>query len=558
MDIFKMILGLLGGLALFLYGMNMMSTNLEAVAGNRMKKLIDRLTTNRFLGVFVGFLITAVIQSSSATTVMVVGFVNAKLMELKQAVWVIMGANIGTTVTGLLIAVDIGAIAPIIAFIGVIMVVFFKNRIVKNIGSIIAGLGILFLGMEMMGSAMEPLREYDAFVNLMTQFSNPLLGILAGAVFTAIIQSSSASVGILQALANSGAIGLDSAVYVLFGQNIGTCITAVLAAIGANRNAKRTTVVHLMFNVIGTIVFTVICLVTPFTDFMVGLFPSNPSAQIAVTHTTFNVTTTILLLPFGTLMARFATFILPDKKNGKKNAVDHWFEEITQSRHVLGSTAVAMESISADIDEMFSLARRNVEASFDELLTLDISDKEQIERREDKIDHLNYVISQKITKVNAVEQNFGEAETLSAYFRIIGNIERIGDHAMNFAGYAALAATKEFVFSDQSRGEIAAMKESCLAAMDKLMEAEHSRNVSVLEEIENYELANDGEVRSARERLTRGVKDGTENADTAVAYSEFLSDYERIGDHMLNIAQEQAAVIGKKEEPRVSEEAPAT
>lgn len=557
MDIFKMILGLLGGLALFLYGMNMMSTNLEAVAGNRMKKLIDRLTTNRFLGVFVGFLITAVIQSSSATTVMVVGFVNAKLMELKQAVWVIMGANIGTTVTGLLIALDIGAIAPIIAFIGVIMVVFFKNRIVKNIGSIIAGLGILFLGMEMMGSAMEPLREYDAFVNLMTQFSNPLLGILAGAVFTAIIQSSSASVGILQALANSGAIGLDSAVYVLFGQNIGTCITAVLAAIGANRNAKRTTVVHLMFNVIGTIVFTVICLVTPFTDFMVGLFPSNPSAQIAVTHTTFNITTTILLLPFGTLLAKFATFILPDKKNGKKNAVDHWFEEITQSRHVLGSTAVAMESISADIDEMFSLARRNVEASFDELLTLDISDKEQIERREDKIDHLNYVISQKITKVNAVEQNFGEAETLSAYFRIIGNIERIGDHAMNFAGYAALASAKEFVFSDQSRGEIAAMKESCLAAMDKLIEAESAWNVSVLEEIENYELANDGEVRSARERLTRGVKDGTENADTAVAYSEFLSDYERIGDHMLNIAQEQAAVIGKKEE-RAPEEAPAT
>lgn len=558
MEIFEMILGLLGGLALFLYGMNMMSTNLEAVAGNRMKKLIDRLTTNRFLGVFVGFLITAVIQSSSATTVMVVGFVNAKLMELKQAVWVIMGANIGTTVTGLLIALDIGAIAPIIAFIGVIMVVFFKNRIVKNIGSIIAGLGILFLGMEMMGSAMEPLREYDAFVNLMTQFSNPLLGILAGAVFTAIIQSSSASVGILQALANSGAIGLDSAVYVLFGQNIGTCITAVLAAIGANRNAKRTTVVHLTFNIIGTIVFTVICLVTPFTDFMVSLFPSNPSAQIAVTHTTFNITTTILLLPFGTLLAKFATFILPDKKNGKKNAVDRWFEEITQSRHVLGSTAVAMESISADIDEMFSLARRNVEASFDELLTLDISDKEQIERREDKIDNLNYVISQKITKVNAVEQNFGEAETLSAYFRIIGNIERIGDHAMNFAGYAALASAKEFVFSDQSRGEIAAMKESCLAAMDKLMEAESAWNVSVLEEIENYELANDGEVRAARERLTRGVKDGTENADTAVAYSEFLSDYERIGDHMLNIAQEQAAVIGKKEETRAPEEAPAT
>ena len=228
----SILLGLLGGLALFLYGMQMMSAGLEAAAGNRMKGILERLTSNRFLGILVGAGITAVIQSSSATTVMVVGFVNSGMMTLKQAVWIIMGANIGTTITGQLIALDVGAVAPLFAFVGVAMVVFLKKPQIHHYGNILAGLGVLFIGMEMMGSAMEPLREWPAFVNLVSTFSNPVVGILAGAAFTALIQSSSASVGILQALALSGVIGLDSAVYVLFGQNIGTCITAVLASIG--------------------------------------------------------------------------------------------------------------------------------------------------------------------------------------------------------------------------------------------------------------------------------------------------------------------------------------
>ena len=248
------VLSLFGGLALFLYGMQMMSNGLEAAAGNKMKSILEKLTSNRIKGVLVGAVITAVIQSSSATTVMVVGFVNSGLMTLQQAVWIIMGANIGTTITGQLIALDIGAIAPLFAIIGVGAIMFSKSEKVHHISSI-AGLGILFIGMDMMGAAMEPLQESEAFINLMTQFSNPLLGILVGAVFTAIIQSSSASVGILQALAATGMIPLSSAVYVLFGQNIGTCITAVLASIGTKVNARRTTVIHLMFNIIGTSYF---------------------------------------------------------------------------------------------------------------------------------------------------------------------------------------------------------------------------------------------------------------------------------------------------------------
>ena len=243
----------------------MMSSGLEAAAGNKMKRILERLTANRFLGVLVGAGVTAVIQSSSATTVMVVGFVNSGMMTLRQAVWIIMGANIGTTITGQLIALDIGAIAPLIAFIGVALIIFLKSPKVHNYGLIVAGLGVLFLGMEMMSSSMMPLRDSEAFVGLMTKFSNPVLGILAGAVFTAIIQSSSASVGILQALASNGLIGLPSAVFVLFGQNIGTCITAVLASIGTSRNAKRTTIIHLTFNMIGTVIFTTVCILTPLT-----------------------------------------------------------------------------------------------------------------------------------------------------------------------------------------------------------------------------------------------------------------------------------------------------
>ena len=257
------IMGLLGGLALFLYGMQMMSQGLENAAGDKMKQILEKLTSNRLLGVLVGAVITAVIQSSSATTVMVVGFVNSGMMTLTQAIWIIMGANIGTTITGQLIALDVGVLAPFIAFVGVAILVFLKNERIHYIGNIVAGLGILFIGMDMMSSSMAPLSESQEFVGLLTRFENPILGILAGMIFTAIIQSSSASVGILQALAASGIVTLNSAAFILFGQNIGTCITALLASVGANRNAKRTTIVHFTFNVIGTFLFTILCVVTP-------------------------------------------------------------------------------------------------------------------------------------------------------------------------------------------------------------------------------------------------------------------------------------------------------
>ena len=377
------ILMLPGGLALFLYGMQMMSSGLEAAAGNRMKSILERLTANRFMGVLAGAVITAVIQSSSATTVMVVGFVAAGLMTLNQAVWVIMGANIGTTITGQLIALDIGMIAPLIAFAGVVMIVFLKGEKQHHIGSIIAGLGVLFTGMDMMSAALEPLQESKTFMEIITRFNNPLVGILAGALFTAIIQSSSASVGILQALAESGIIGLPQAVYVLFGQNIGTCITAVLASIGTRVNAKRTTIIHLMFNIIGTIVFTVICMVTPFVSFMQGLAPDNPVAQIANVHTTFNVVTTLLLLPFGNLMAKAAIRILPDKEGEQEQThrLEYLMPFDLRKTHQVGQVSVILEQLSQETGRMLQYVEKNVRAGFGAILDATCNTMERIEAR---------------------------------------------------------------------------------------------------------------------------------------------------------------------------------
>ena len=534
----ELILGLLGGLALFLYGMQMMSTNLEAVAGNRMKQILERLTANRFLGVLVGAGITAIIQSSSATTVMVVGFVNSGLMTLNQAIWIIMGANIGTTITGQLIALDIGALAPLIAFVGVVPIVFFKNKKAQHIGGIIAGIGVLFIGMGMMSDSMMPLRDSEGFVRFMTQFSNPILGILAGAAFTAVIQSSSASVGILQALAKSGVVTLDSAVYVLFGQNIGTCITAVLASIGTTRNAKRTTIIHLSFNIIGTIVFVGVCQFLPFVKWMTELAPGDPVAQIANVHTIFNITTTVLLLPFGTQLARLATWILPDGKAPAKDA-DKWFEDLMASKHHLGVSTIAISQIQEEIREMVKTAGENVRASFK---TLEEGMKEEggisaISEREEELDLTNVRLSQKISKILVLDQTPKDVDTLNQMYTVLGNVERIGDHAMNLAEYAVSIQEKNLSFSAAASQEIRTMEEVCGEAVELLEKAAEGSSVFSLAEAAALEQKMDDITEEFRKNQIARMRKGGCSVETSILYSEMLTDFERIGDHMLNIAQ---------------------
>ena len=533
---------LLGGLALFLYGMNMMSQGMEAAAGNKMKQILERLTTNRYLGVLVGAVITAIIQSSSATTVMVVGFVNSGMMTLRQAVGVIMGANIGTTITGQLIALDAGAIAPFIAFLGVVLVVFLKQPKVRNIGGILAGLGVLFIGMEMMSTAMMPLRDSKAFIDMMTKFSNPLLGILAGAIFTALIQSSSASVGILQALATSGAISFSGAVYVLFGQNIGTCITAVLASIGTGRNAKRTTIIHLSFNIIGTAVFTILCMLTPLTSWVGGFTPANPAAQIANMHTLFNIVTTILLLPAGNLLAKLAEKILPDVDEPEEGMYLKYLKNtkpVTEGK--IGVSAINFELTHKEIARMLEIAKKNVADSFTAFLNCDDGFIPKVEEKEEYVDFLNREISEYISTNMAHESNTRGSRILSAYFKVTSNVERISDHAMNICGYSEWLKEKDVRFSQEVREEILQMQQTCEELLTLLLN-ENMEALDELSRVSALEQKMDDMTEDYSNRMMHRIQEGTASGEGSVLYTEMLTDFERIGDHALNIAQEMTEV----------------
>lgn len=532
------VLALLGGLALFLYGMQMMSTGLEAAAGNRMKSILEKLTSNRIKGVLVGAAITAVIQSSSATTVMVVGFVNSGLMTLKQAVWVIMGANIGTTITGQLIALDIGAIAPLFAIAGVGAIMFIKSEKVHHISSIFAGLGILFMGMDMMGAAMSPLKESEAFISLMTKFDNPLLGILVGALFTAVIQSSSASVGILQALASTGMIPLSSAVFVLFGQNIGTCITAVLASIGMKVNAKRTTVIHLLFNIIGTVLFTVICLVTPYVTWIEAMTPGDPVAQIANAHTVFNIVTTLLLLPFGTHMANIAVRILPDSKKADDEDLRLKYIRPFESSYAIGHSAVAVSQVRDEVNRMRNMVAKNISDSFDSLVQYDEKLRKKVSEREEYIDFLNKGISEYIVSLMASEMNMSDSRKINGYYAIISNLERIGDHAVNLAEYGDDMRKWEIDFSDTVKEELNEMKAQCIAALDNLKEVTSENVERILSQAVIIEQKTDDMRDKYFKKQMQRLKKGKCKPQSGIVFSEILTDFERMGDHALNIAQQ--------------------
>lgn len=535
------IFSLLGGLALFLYGMQMMSAGMEAAAGNKMKTILEKLTSNRFLAIAVGAGITAVVQSSSATTVMVVGFVNSGMMTLRQAVWIIMGANIGTTITGQLIALDVGVIAPLIAFSGVALVVFVKNAKVNHIGSILGGLGILFIGMEMMSNAMMPLRDSETFINMMTKFTNPVLGILAGVVVTSVIQSSSASVGILQVLAGSGVIPFSSAVFVLFGQNIGTCVTALIASIGTSRNAKRTTIIHLSFNIIGTVIFTILAVCFPLADWVASFTPNNVIAQIANMHTLFNIVTTLLLLPFGGLLATMSEHILKGQDE-KSMGMQVMYLNEKAANGKIGSSAIYIEQVKLETERMLRIARENVIKSFEAFRNKDVSLLAGVEEREESLDYLNKEISNYISSAMTHELEERESHVMNNYFKMIGNIERIGDHAMNICGYSRMLTQKNVNFSSEATQELILMQEICVELLDDLL-ANGSESVEELTKIANLEQKIDDMTDTYRDNMLARMKKGSCSEEGCILYSEMLTDFERIGDHALNISQEMTKMV---------------
>ena len=550
------ILSLLGGLALFLYGMQMTSSGLEAAAGAKMKTLLERLTANRFMGVLVGAGITAAIQSSSATTVMVVGFVNAGMMTLNQAVWIIMGANIGTTITGMLIALDVGALAPLFAFVGVVLMVFVKDQKTQHIGQILAGLGVLFIGMDMMSSAMSPLRDSPAFIDLVSNFSNPMVGIGVGAGFTAVIQSSAAAVGIVQTLSNAGIIPLVSGAFVLFGTNIGTCITAVLASMGTSRNAKRATIIHLLFNMIGTAIFTLLFLIFPIAQVIDGsvvlpgglgsalaaVLPKTAAGRIALIHTCFNIGTTLVLLPFGHALARLAVRILPDLPQQPEDNGGMKLEYLTPlnpngKEGGLGVSAIVIDQLRHELSRMLSMARENVAESFEAVSNSDTSMLPEVAEREEYIDFLNREISRYVSKLISIETNEQGSTVVSSFFTISGNIERIGDHADNLAGYSRLLSEKHIAFSAAAQGELQAMKSVSLEAIAALQSPQAGQPDWLMDVAQLEQKIDDMTADFRRSQLAR-MRSGVCNEEACILYSELLTDFERMGDHVLNIAQE--------------------
>ena len=527
---FEHVLSLFGGLALFLYGMHMMSEGLEEAAGDKMKQILEKLTSNRFLGVVVGALITAVIQSSSATTVMVVGFVNSGLMTLQQAVWIIMGANIGTTITGQLVALNVSEMAPILAIIGVVMVTFISNKKANSLGEILAGLGVLFIGMSMMSDAMYPLRDEPMFISFMTTISNPFIAVLFGAAFTALIQSSSASVGILQTIANGGLIPLSSSIYIIFGQNIGTCITAVLAALSAKRAAKRTTIIHLSFNLIGTAIFMIGIQFLPFVDWMVAI-TDNPAAQIANTHTLFNITTSILLIPFGTYLAKLAETILPIQDDENEAEVSLTFIDDTN----FANTAIAMSNLRKEANAMLLMAEENLVQSIGRM-TGEKYDFDVIDQREDNINALNHKVAEYMSKVSLLQMSQQENDICNALYKSFADIERVGDHAFNIAQYS----------TKLEKGSLdALMTVQVNELKDLLVEVIHiliDENVENIEKdgkrIEDIEQQIDDLTAEYRQMQIDRLVDKNIDANACVTFSQMMTDIERISDHLLNIMEE--------------------
>lgn len=527
------IFSLMGGLGLFLYGMKTMGDGLELAAGSRLKRLLGALTSNRFMGLLVGFIVTAIIQSSSATTVMVVGFVNAGLLSLTQAVGVIMGANIGTTMTSVLLTLDLSKIAPVAIFIGVVMLLFAKKRTVKHIGQIIIGFGVLFLGMNLMGQSMVGLKDNQSFVSLLTQFENPLFGILAGLIITAIIQSSSATVGILLGLASVGAITIHQSVYVLFGQNIGTCVTALLASIGTNKTAKRAALIHLMFNVLGTVIFVVITLLLPFTQWIEHFFPHNVMAQISSVHVVFNIVTTIFLVPFINVLVGISKKII----RGKDRVAEEMSLKYLDPR-ILKTPPIAVGQVLKEVERMCDLTRYNLSKAMESFINLDEQGIPEILENEKVINFLNQSITEYLVKINSLELNESDFKVIGTLYHVVNDLERIADHAENITEFTHEFSSMKYRFTEAAKKEIVEVNDKVLQVVDLSFGVfkEHKFDQKTLDYISELEEQVDEMTELFKENHIARLNKLECNTMVGAFYVEMLNNLERVSDHATNIA----------------------
>ena len=540
MNIFD-VLTLIGGLCLFLFGMNLMGDALERSAGSKLEIMIGKLTTGKLAGLLTGLGVTAVIQSSSATTVMVVGFVNSKLMTLKQAIHVIMGANIGTTVTAWILSLSgisgsnmflkllkPSAFTPILALIGIALLMFAKSNKKKDIAIVLLGFATLMFGMETMTDAVSGLKEIPAFQEMFLMFKNPILGVLVGAVLTAIIQSSSASVGILQALAATGAVSYGAAIPIIMGQNIGTCITAIISSVGTTKNARRAALVHLSFNVIGTVV----CL-GAFAAVKAILAPAllNEAANyagIATAHSIFNIVCTLLLLPMSGLLEKLAYKLIPDTAQVEK------VSELDD--RLLATPAIALECAHNLTFDMARIATGALKSSIECLDTYDKAKAEAIREAEDKTDHLEDVIGSYLVKLSTKQLNENEGAMASMLLKAIGDFERISDHAVNILESAEEMREKGIVFSENAKAEMTALCEATIEIVSLSYDAFTQSNADLANLVEPLEQVIDRMKELLRTRHIDRLRVGDCSIEVGFVWSDLITNMERVSDHCSNIA----------------------
>ena len=530
------ILSMAGGLGLFLFGIRTMGDGLENAAGAKLKRMLEVLTGNRFLAVLVGFVVTAIIQSSTATTVMVVGFVNAGMMSLAQAVGVIMGANIGTTVTSLLIALNFSSVAAAAVLVGVILMLASKKTVVKNLGAIFTGFGLLFLGIDMMSDSMAPLRESAGFMNFIVTVSEsplrPLFGIILGIVMTAVLQSSSASVGVLQTLAMQGLVPLKFSVFVLFGQNIGTCLTALFSTVGAKKNSKRAAVIHLLFNLIGTGIFILIALLTPYVEWIEKLSP-DPMAQIAISHIVFNIVSTVIMFPFANVLVKLSCLLVPGKDDSESEMHCKFIDD-----RLLNTPPFAVMQVSKEVARMAKLARDNFETSAHALINRSDKDLDKVMENEEIINYLNHHITSYLVKLNALDITDSDSDYIARVFHAINDIERVGDHAINLAEAAQHNIGEGLKFSDPAREELNRLCGSVVTLLERSMAAFDNQSLSDNEakELSDLEEHIDDLTLECQDSHIFRLNRKECNTEAGMLYLNTITDFERVGDHAINIA----------------------
>ena len=524
----------LGGLGLFFLGMKLMGDGLELAAGNKLRTLLEKITSNKYLGMLVGLIVTAVIQSSSATAAMVVGFTNAGLMELAQTVGILFGSKIGTCMTSVLLSFDMSSIVPLFIFVGVVVIMFAKKNNYKYYGQILAGFGILFYGMTMMSSGLKSLNQDGLIDNILSSINSPWIGLLLGAVITAIIQSSSASVGILMALGAAGAINVHQAIYIVYGMNIGACMPAFLSAIGAKRNAKQVAVVNLLITVCGAVLLVPVTMLLPIGDAIENLLPGAVGAQISAAHIFFNVANMVVLMPFSTLMVKLTQTILPYHEDPEK---DKMAVEFIDNR-ILTTPPMAVLQCEKEVARMTRLVQKNYNRALIAFFDRDKSSIDKVLEREKVIDFLSKSITDYIVKINGLDIEDRDRQVIAAMYSAIQDLERIGDHAENIVEYTRTIIEDNLSFSEVALSQLHTICDKCRALMELSFAMFNAQGASpeVIEKIINIEEAvDDCKDEYKMEHIAR-MNSGECNAESGTMFLNMLIDIERVGDHAINVA----------------------